>query len=99
MFSSVPILRSEGLGFGLAALLLLGLGLAPGKLIRLLDQAVMASGQRSHPCSEFVSQGQTDCSLDRYERNASKLPDVVLRKLKRILKLKRELDQFLTERE
>lgn len=35
----LSMLRSEGIGFGLAALILLGLGLAPGGLVRVLDRA------------------------------------------------------------
>jgi hypothetical protein len=33
-------------GFGIAAVLLLGLGLAPGRLVRLLDQAGAAAMER-----------------------------------------------------
>jgi NADH-quinone oxidoreductase subunit M len=37
------LLRSEGFGFGIAALLLLGLGLAPTRLVHLLDRAGAAA--------------------------------------------------------
>lgn len=37
------MLRSEGLGFGLTALLILGFGLAPARLVRLLDLAGAAA--------------------------------------------------------
>ena len=42
----LPLLRSEAVGFGIAAVFLLGLGLAPGRLVRLLDQAGVAAMER-----------------------------------------------------
>ncbi|MBI3554535.1 MAG: hypothetical protein HY077_18735 [Elusimicrobia bacterium] len=42
----LSLLRSEGFGFGLAALLLLGLGLAPRGLVRVLDRAGAAAIER-----------------------------------------------------
>lgn len=42
----LKLLRSEGFGFAIAALLLLGFGLAPGGLVRLLDRAGAAALER-----------------------------------------------------
>lgn len=42
----LKLLRSEGFGFAVAALLLIGFGLAPGGLVRLLDRAGAAALER-----------------------------------------------------
>lgn len=45
----LSMLPREGFGFGLAALLLLGLGLAPGRFVRLLDLAGQAAMELREP--------------------------------------------------
>ena len=54
------LLRSERVGFGLTALLLLGLGVAPGGLVRILDRAgasAMAQREQFQPGTPRTTRG------------------------------------------